>query len=271
MPEWQGCGTSTDVYDGALALAREWWPEGADLTIDAARDEVLALTDGTKGLDSIAPRAASAIDALRQAQPTRLVTVGGTCGVELAPVSYLHERYGEDLLVVWLDAHADLNTHTSSPSGHFHGMVLRSLLGEGPSAATALVARPLDPSQVFIVGARDLDPAEHDYVGRSGVTWLGPDVCDAPERLVDQIQRTGCSHLYVHFDVDLMDPADFASTYYQVPGGPTLAAAADTLAELHRHFDVVGLSVLEYCDRREQDRQRLVTALRGAQARSCCG
>lgn len=271
MPEWQGCGTSTDVYDGAMALAREWWPEGPDLTVEALRDETLAVQGGIKGLHSIAPRAVGALDALRQQAPARLVTVGGTCGVELAPVSYLHERYGEDLLVVWLDAHADLNTPASSPSGHFHGMVLRSLLGEGPAEAAAVVTRPLDPSQVFIVGARDLDGPEHEYVGRSGVTWLGPDVCDAPERLVDQIQRTGCSHLYVHFDVDLVDPTDFPSTYYQVPGGPTLAAAADTLAELHRHFDVVGLSVLEYCDRREQDRQRLVTALRGAQARSCCG
>lgn len=265
MPEWQGCGRSTDVYDGALALAEAWWPDGPDLTIEATRDEVLSVDDNVKGLTSIAPRAAHALTRLRAAAPDRLTVVGGTCGVELAPVAYLHERYGDDLLVLWLDAHADLNTPASSPSGHFHGMVLRTLLGDGPAELTSAI-RPLHSSQIFIVGARDLDAAEHDYIGRSEITWLGPDVCDAPERLTDAVHRTGASHLYVHFDVDVVDPADFASTYYQVPGGPTLASTARTLFELHRHFDVVGFSVLEYCHRAEQDRQRLVAALQGAQA-----
>ncbi len=271
MPEWQGCGLSNTVHDGAVALAGAWWPEGPDLTIDAPRDEALVVDAGVKGLASMAPRLAGAIEALRAIQAERLVVVGGTCGVEVAPVAYLHERYGDDLAVVWLDAHADLNTPASSPSGHFHGMVLRTLLGDGPEAMTTAIGRPLNPHQVFIVGARDLDPAEHAFIGRSEATWLGPDVCDAPERLLDTLQRSGCHHVYVHFDVDVIDPQDFRSSYYQVPGGPTLAAMADTIGALHRHFDVVGLSVLEYCDREARDRERLVTALKGAQARSCCG
>lgn len=271
MPEWQGCGVSVDMYDGARALAAAWWPDGPDLVVDAPREEELATTGAVLGLTSIAPRFTAALAQLQAAGPSRLAVVGGTCGSELAPVAYCHGLHGDDLAVVWLDAHADLNTPASSPSGHFHGMVLRTLLGDGPEDLVAPLGRPLDPHQVFLVGARDLDPAEHDYVARGGVTWLGPDVCDRPDDLVDQIARGGFSRLYVHFDVDVVDPGSFSSGYFQVPGGPSLGAVADTLGSLHRHFDVVGFSVLEYCDRGEGDRSRLVTALRGAQARSCCG
>jgi arginase len=271
LPEWQGCGTSTEVYDGARALAAALWPEGHDLVVDAPRDEELATIGSVKGLDSIAGRAVQALEALRAKAPTRLTMVGGTCGVELAPVSYCQERYGEDLAVIWLDAHGDLNTPASSPSGHFHGMVLRTLLGDGPAGLTDRLGGHLAPEQVFLVGARDLDEPEHDYIAQGGVTWLGADVCDRPDDLVDAINRGGFSHVYVHFDVDVVDPGDFDSSYFRVPDGPALAAVADTLGTLHRHLDVVGLSVLEYCDRSEKERSRLVTAVRGAQARSCCG
>jgi arginase len=63
-----------------------------------------------------------------------VVTVGGTCGVEAAPVAYLNERYAGDLAIVWFDAHGDLNAPDTSPSGHFHGH----------GAADA--ARPAEPS-----------------------------------------------------------------------------------------------------------------------------
>ena len=65
---------------------------------------------------------------LRASAPDIVVTVGGTCGVEAAPVAYLNERYDGNLAVVWFDGHGDLNSPATSPSGHFHGMVLRTLL-----------------------------------------------------------------------------------------------------------------------------------------------
>ena len=57
--------------------------------------------------------------------------IGGTCGAEIAPVAYLNNHYESDLAILWFDAHGDLNTPKTSLSGHFHGMVLRTLLGEG--------------------------------------------------------------------------------------------------------------------------------------------
>ncbi|WTL10231.1 arginase family protein [Kribbella sp. NBC_01505] len=80
------------------------------------------------------------------------VTVGGDCGVDLAPIAAARERYGDELTVLWLDAHPDVNRPETLPSGSFHGMVLATLLGDG---ASALVPEDrLVPGQVVLAGVR---------------------------------------------------------------------------------------------------------------------
>jgi very-short-patch-repair endonuclease len=86
------------------------------------------------------------------------VVVGGDCGVEVAPIEAALAAYGDGLVVVWFDAHGDLNTAESSPSGAFHGMVLRTLLGSDFPEISPL--RTLHPGQVVLAGVRALDPAE---------------------------------------------------------------------------------------------------------------
>jgi arginase len=270
LPDWHGYGVSTAPADGARALAGTWWPDPPELVIEPADAEALATEGGVLGLSAIAAELTRTRAALHALGPTRLQMIGGTCGVELAPVAYLNERYGGDLALLWLDAHADLNTPASSPSGHFHGMALRTLLGEGPTELTRQIPRPLTPSQVLLVGARDLDPPEAAFVPASGVTRVADDVFAHPDTLIDHLRARGLGRVYLHFDVDVIDPDDFGSALMPAPGGPALAAVADVLSAVHRHTDVVGFSVLEYCDRGAPDRLRLVTALRAATVRACC-
>src|SRR5690349_8613528 len=116
-PEWQGSGVTNAVHRGAVALARTLFPDTSFTTIDSPLDEALTVSDGVLGLDSVAPRFRATLAALRAHAPERIVTVGGTCGVEAAPVAYLNERYDGDLAVVWFDAHGDLNSPATSPSG----------------------------------------------------------------------------------------------------------------------------------------------------------
>jgi len=262
LPEWQGCGVSSEVADGARVLAREWW-SGQDVTVvEAPQAEALAVGEQVLGLASIAPRAGDALRRLRASGPERLQMIGGTCGVEVAPVEYLNERYAGDLAVIWIDGHADLNTPQTSPSGHFHGMVLRTLLGDGPTALSTHVAHPLRPDQVFLVGPRDMDPAELDYMHTQPVTWLRDEAFASPQRLTDAIAARGFGHVYIHFDVDVVSPTNFGNALMRAQGGPLLSDVADLLSHLHRHTTVVGFSVLEYCDRTTADRERLLTVLR---------
>src|SRR6476619_630496 len=148
-PEWQSSGENTAVYHGALKVAEIVFSNKDFLHTHVPAEETLEKTRGVLGLKSIAPRFQRTIEDLRKRQPDKIFMVGGTCGVEVAPVGYLNEKYDGDLAVIWLDAHGDLNNPASSPSGHFHGMPLRTLLGDGPIEYTSQLKLKLLPKQIF--------------------------------------------------------------------------------------------------------------------------
>lgn len=245
LPEWQGCGADTAVASGARAIAGLFGP-GAFVEVDAPPAETLTLADGVLGLPSIAPRAERTLELLRARGPARIFTVGGTCGVELAPVSYLNDRYHGHLAVVWLDAHADLNTPDTSPSGRFHGMVLRTLLGSGPAPLTKLVTRPLTAVQIVLAGTHDLDRDERIFVSNSAISMLSPADLLVPGRVVGRIRAGGFTHVYVHLDLDVIDPLELPDVAVPVPGGVSMDNVADTLRELASAFAIVGFSVVEF-------------------------
>lgn len=274
LPEWQGCGTTNLVSGGARRLAEAWWGTEPWVTVEAPEFEELGVQDRVCGLDSMAERLATVRAVLTQEAPTRLMTIGGTCGVEVGPVSWLNDQYNGDLAVIWLDAHADLNTPLSSPSGHFHGMVLRTLLGEGPQALLGHIPRPLRADQVVLAGVRDLDPPEAAFIDSARIPLFAPETFREPDTIARQLLGRGVTRAYVHLDVDVINPEDFGSSLMRTPGGPPLPEVIDVVASLHRHLDVVGFSVVEYVEYNKdaaQDRDRLVTALRGAHVRLCCG
>jgi arginase len=248
-PEWQGYGESANVYHGALAMARDLFPGVTFTTIDAPVEERVERTDGVLALRSIAPRFRSAVAQLRASAPSRLVTVGGTCGVEVAPIAYLNERYDGDLAVVWFDAHGDLNTPASSPSSHFHGMSLRTLLGDGPGAYVRELRRPLTPRQVFLAGTRDLDPPEADYITQAQISVTTPEDLDRPEALVARIRDRGFERVYLHLDLDCFRPEDIPDTLMLTPGGPAFAHVQAAMQALKASFDPVGFSIVEYVER----------------------
>jgi arginase len=250
-PEWQGCGTTAAVQEGALTIARELLPETHFLIVDSPDEERLDRERGVVGLRSIAERFAETLARVRRAAPDAILTIGGTCGVEAVPVGYLNERYAGDLAVVWLDAHGDLNTPESSPSGHFHGMVLRTLLGEGPDEFVRELQCPLEPAQVFLAATRDLDPPELEFVGRVGISVSPPGALADPDMLADEIDARGFTRVYLHLDLDALDPAEFPDTLIPTAAGPPLSAVRSTMELLARRFTVAGASIVEYVHRRD--------------------
>jgi arginase len=245
-PEWQGSGKSPAVQRGALTIARQLFPDTHFLIVDSPDEETLEHTDGVVGLRSIAPRFHDTIARIRTASPDAIVTIGGTCGVEAAPVAYLNERYEGDLAVVWLDAHGDLNTPDSSPSGHFHGMVLRTLLGEGPEPYVRELRRPLQPAQLFLAATRDLDAPERKFVAESHISITPPDAFTDPESLVADIRSRGFRHVYIHLDLDALDPDEFPDTLIPTTGGPAVDLVRNMIGMLAGAFAVVGASIVEY-------------------------
>jgi arginase len=244
--EWQGYGLDATPASGARALAGIF-PAGAFLEIDAPVEEAaLPVDGGVIGLASIALSARAALEAIRARRPSRIFTVGGTCSVELAPIAYLNEHYRGDLGIVWLDAHGDLNTPQSSPSGRFHGMVLRTLLGAGPDALVSLLPRRITPEQIVLAGTRDLDRDEATFVSNTAVSLLTPADLRVPDRVAGRIRARGFSRIYVHLDVDVLDPMDFPDSLVHAPGGVSMEEVAETVHGLANAFDIVGFSVVEF-------------------------
>ncbi|MFB9967462.1 GNAT family N-acetyltransferase [Sinosporangium siamense] len=247
VPQWQGSSspTATLLSEGAMmlgALIAE--PEGVEITVPLG---------GT-----LAETARHVHEALSTAGERFVVTVGGDCGVELAPISAAARRHegGNGLAVVWFDAHGDLNTPASSPSGAFHGMVLRTLLGEGPPDLVPEL--PLRPEQVILAGVRALDPAEQDYVDATGITHIAkPD----PAALVEAIRRTGATAVYIHIDLDVLDPRTFTSVGVPEPDGFLPDELVDHVVALAERFDVVGLGITEYEPTRPEDHLLLASLL----------
>jgi arginase len=252
FPDWQSAGT-TKAHAGAVALRQAFSGREPFLEVPVATSDPVALATEAPPHQAIAGRAGvidglrRAVAALEIAAPARVFSILGTCGGELAPVSDLNARYQGDVAVVWLDAHGDLNTPQRSPSKRFHGMILRTLLGEGDPELTALVARPLEAAQVVLAGTRDLDSPEREFIAARRLTMVPPMSMKAgPDVLRAAVRATGRRRVYVHLDLDVIDPAEFPNVIVPAPGGVSIAAVEHAIQALTSSFDCVGFSVVEY-------------------------
>ncbi|HAL30792.1 MAG TPA: arginase [Coriobacteriia bacterium] len=254
--EWQGSGVP-DLERGARELARDLFGSRPYLDLGPSGFQSLDSRDGVYALDSVVERFGIASRELECVEPERIVTVGGTCGSEAAPVAYLACRY-PGLGIVWLDAHGDLNTPATSRSGHFHGMVLRTLLGQGPAGFADRIACPLEPDRVVVAGVRDLDPPEREYAVASGLALIEGWPPDVIARISESLRSAGVSRLYVHVDVDVFDPEDYGDALFSVPGGPSLREVAQAVRSLVDSFDVAGVGVVESRGREPEARRKLV-------------
>lgn len=154
------------------------------------------------------------------------VVVSGDCTTSLGVLAGL-QRAGRDPGVVWFDAHADFHTEASTTSGYLGGLPLALAVGVGtPTLPTMLGLRPVPEQRAVLVDARDTDPGEHDLLERSAVVRSSVADLDA-SALPD-------GDLYLHLDLDVVDPADPAQVpdlLYPAPGGPALD---DVLAAVRR-------------------------------------
>ncbi|MGW5157222.1 arginase family protein [Nonomuraea wenchangensis] len=201
-----------------------------------------AVGDGSLGV--VAARVRAAVEGVGDG--VLVVAVGGDCGVELEPVSAARRRYGDRLVVVWFDAHGDLNTPESSPSGAYHGMVLRALTGEGPEGLAA--EEPLDPRRIVLAGVRDLDPPEAAFVTQAGIRWVTMAETGTSQALLAAIEAAGGpdAAVYVHIDLDVLDPEVFRSVGCPTPGGMHPERLLSLVTAIGGRFEVAGLGLMEY-------------------------
>ena len=165
--------------------------------------------------------ARSVADAVRLgSSPT---VVSGDCTASLGTMSGL-QRTGIDPAIVWFDAHGDVQTLESTASGYLGGLPLRILVGYRPELiAAAIDLAPVDEDRVLLVDARDLDPPEVEYLARSAIRRCA--VREAATALPD-------GPLYLHLDLDVVDPDELPGLLFPAPGGPSLPAVAAAVRDI---------------------------------------
>jgi arginase len=172
------------------------------------------------------------------------ITIGGDCGVELAAVEHALARADRDLAVLWFDAHPDLHTSETSASGAFTGMVLRAIAGEGTEG---LIASPaVATSRIVLAGTRSVDEGEADYLASSDITTVGVDDLATPDVLLAALEATGASKVYVHIDVDVLDPSEFSGKGDPVPFGIAGAQLVALIAAVRERFELAGAGITEF-------------------------
>jgi arginase len=163
------------------------------------------------------------------------LVLGGDHSVAIGTVAGVSGRFrGQQTQVglLWLDAHADMNTPETSPSGNVHGMPLACCIGMGPAELTGLLgyAPKVDPKNVAIVGLRDVDMLEKPHVRESGVkAFTMRDIDERGLRAVMEdalrIVCSGTSGFHLSLDMDFVDPQHAPGVGTPVRGGATYREA----------------------------------------------
>ncbi len=213
-PEYQCHSCGSEFAAGLVRVPRAWGDGGEAMAEAASLDlpypEAGVVAEETLGRQTLL---------LASELPERPLILGGCCCSHVGAVEGLAARHGR-VAVVWVDAHGDLNTPETSPSGNAWGMPLRMLIDSGA----------LDPRDVALVGVRDLDPPEREFIHASGI--------HAGKHAIERA-LSGVDGVYAAIDADGLDEAEVAS-FMPVPGGLSVAEAEKLLRGVAREATVVG-------------------------------
>lgn len=233
VPQWQGSPSSRAMRlaEGAAAIR-------ADLPATATHDVDVPLEAGDEqgtgiarfgSLQLVRERLADTLAGLDEPA----VVIGGDCAVSAAAIAHLADP---DLAVVWFDAHPDLNPVELSPSGAFAGMVLGALVSDGT----------VPGANVVLVGARAWDAAEEDVAAEHGIRSVGVAEASDPAAVVAAVEATGATRVYVHVDLDVLDPGEVTGLLEPIPFGlatPDLIAAVRALVG---RFELAGATIASF-------------------------
>jgi arginase len=213
--ECHSCGRN---FSAGLVRVPQAWGNGGEAMAEAAWLELPYPETSVVEADSLEEQSL----ALAADLPERPVVLGGCCCTHVGAVEGLAARQGR-ISLVWFDAHGDLNTPESSPSGNQWGMPLRMILDSGAVAA----------EDTALVGARSLDPPEEEFIATSGIQ-VGPE--GIPKAL------DGAKSTYVAFDADVVEPSEL-SVFMPEPSGPSLAELERVLLEIRGRTSVLGVGL----------------------------
>lgn len=242
-PQWQDSGKSNELYYGALAL-KEYFEfnykiDFKNIIIEQNQKDD-SIENNILSFHIIKEQLAAISEKCYKNNPERIITIGGGCGIELPIVSYLSSKYTQ-LNLFWFDAHGDLNSPESSPSKYFHGMPLR-FITEKQSNEIGEKYSIVSPKQVCLVGTRDLDPPEVEYIHLNNISVIKPSnniLKEINENIKDK------KNSFIHIDLDVLDPAEYKNVKCPVNKGLKISELVSIMRIINDKTNIVGISLVE--------------------------
>ena len=233
-PEYE-CHSCGRTFAAGLVRVPRAWGDGGEEMVESASLPLDYPEASVVEEDSLLMQTLAVASDL----PLRPLVLGGCCCAHVGAVEGLAARH-DRLGVIWLDAHGDLNTPETSPSGNQWGMPLRMLIDAGA----------VDAHDVALVGARNLDPPEAQFIAASGIH-------DDVEAVLEQ-----ASAVYVALDCDVFDPSEL-TVFMPEPGGMTIAEVEKLLGAIRDRGALAGagLTGLAPDPANVEKLERLCTAL----------
>ena len=179
------------------------------------------------------------------------INIGGDHSMAIATVGASLEKYGSSLKVIWFDAHADINTRNTSPSGNYHGMPLAFLTGldNDYDLFPFLYTVPdLKFENILYLGIRDLDDGEKKVLREKKIKFIrSKEINENPKETYAKIKEfVGKDPLHFSFDVDGLDPEEMSSTGTTAKNGVHTKAIKPIVNKIMKNLNVVNMDITEF-------------------------
>jgi arginase len=170
----------------------------------------------------------------------------------VAGVAEFYRRQNQKIGLIWIDAHTDINTPESSPSGNVHGMPLAAIMGLGPAELANILnfSPKIAPENCVLVGVRDIDAVEKENVRKAGIdVFTMRDIDERGMRTIMEealrIAGRGTAGYHVSLDMDWVDPEDAPGVGTPVRGGATYREAHLAMEIIADHGRMVSFEIVE--------------------------
>lgn len=204
------------------------------------------VTDGILDRDIIICQTRAALDTLRVSKPGKIITLGGECSVSVVPFTYLAEKYGQDVAMIWIDAHPDL-TLPGDVYPAYHAMAVTACMGYGDQKILAELPAKIDPSNILFVGLRNWEREEiKSRQQQYGLKHLSPqDVAQNSDALKTWLKSCRASKVVIHFDMDVLDPAEIIAAAGTDSDGMKMEEVIRVINDIAAEKELVGLTIAE--------------------------
>lgn len=250
FPQYQAGFVPSNIPLGTPALRRFWQgaPDFVEVPLQDTDVNKPETDGGVRFRKILIQQLRDALLIVKKANPGFILTTGGDCGASFVPIAHMNKIYDGKIGVIWVDAHADIHTPQTSPSGNYHGMVLRHLMGD--EAFVIRPEKPLRAEQIAYLGLRDTEEEEDRVIAEYGIPrFNAAEVMEgnAPlEAVVAHFKKNGITHLHLHVDCDVMDEKVFPHVHVPEPKGLTLDRLLEVLQFLRAQMPMASCCLTEY-------------------------